>query len=214
LRDYPVLIGWFSALFLMTFGIGGVNAVFLIYVLFRFGWGPQAIGVYSTIVVLAGLAVQSGLVARTVKWVGERGALVGGVALQAAAIVACGFAPSGWIFTVIVCLMQLGGVGEPARMAIMNNIIGPTDRGRLSGATRSIFSLTGVLAPAPFAALFALVSRGGPSSPWSGAPFWLCGAFALASLAVTLVTLRQRQESLDAPDRQALPDSQDIPDGA
>ena len=198
MRDYPSLVGWLTALTVMMFGIGGVNAIFLLYVLFRFGWGPQAIGVYSTIVVLAGLAVQSGLVARTIKLVGETGALLGGIALQALTIIACGFAPTGWAFTVLVCVMQLGGVSEPARMAIMNRIIGPSDRGRLSGATRSLISLTGVLAPAPFAALFAIVSRQGPASPWSGAPFYLCGAFVIASLAVMAATLRRRPEPLDA----------------
>ena len=198
LRDYPVLLGWQAALFLAWFGIGGVNSIFLIYVLFRFGWGPQAIGVYSTIIVLVGLAVQSGLVARTIKLVGERGALVGGTALQALTIIACGLAPNGWVFTVVVCLMMLGGVADPARTSIMNRIIGPSDRGRLSGATRSLTSLTGVLAPAPFTALFALVSHAGPTSPWSGAPFYLCAIFVVASLAVTLPTLRASQDFLDA----------------
>jgi DHA1 family tetracycline resistance protein-like MFS transporter len=199
LRDYPVLVGWQAAMFLMMFGIGGVNAIFLIYVLFRFGWGPQAIGVYSTIVVLAGLAVQSGLVARTIRLIGERGALLGGMALQGVAIIAAGAVPTGWMFTIAVCLLQLGGVSDPARMAIMNRIIGPSDRGRLSGATRSLVSLAGVLAPAPFAALFAVVSHGGAARPWSGAPFYLCGAFSLASLAAMLFTLRRSQGYLDAP---------------
>ena len=198
LRDYPALIGWQCALFLMWFGVVGVNSIFLIYVLFRFGWTPQAIGLYSTIVVLAGLVVQSGLVKRTTKLVGEVGALVGGLALQAAAIVAAGAAPAGWLFTLAVCLMQVGSVADPVRMAIMNRIIGPTDRGRLSGATRSVTSLTGMLAPAPFAALFAFASRGGTASAWSGTPFYLCGAFVFASLVVTLVTLRRRQAPLDA----------------
>jgi DHA1 family tetracycline resistance protein-like MFS transporter len=197
-RDYPVLVRWQAALFLMTFGLGGVNSIFLIYVLFRFGWGPQAIGVYSTIVVVSGLFVQSVLVSRTIKLIGERGALVGGVALQALTIVACGLAPTGWFFTVMVCLMMLGGVSDPAWMAIMNRIIGPSDRGRLSGATRSLASLTGVLAPAPFAALFALVSHAGPASPWSGAPFYLCAVFMLAGLVVVVFALRPRQETLDS----------------
>jgi DHA1 family tetracycline resistance protein-like MFS transporter len=192
----------------MAFGVGGVNSIFLLFVLFRFGWTPQAIGLYSTIVVLAGLAVQGGLVSRTIKLIGERGALVWGLALQALTIIACGALPTGALFTAGVCAMQLGGVAGPAQMAIMNRIIGPSDRGRLSGATRSLTSLTGMLAPAPFAALFAFVSRGGPASPWVGTPFYLCGAFVLASLGVTLLTLRGRQDYLDREPRQALPDSQ------
>ena len=197
-RDYPVLVAWQSAQSLMIFGIAGVNSIFLLYVLFRFGWGPQAIGVYSTIVVLTGLVVQSGLVARIIKLIGERGALIGGITLQALTTIACGFVPTGWLFTVVVCLMMVGGVSDPAWMAIMNRIIGPSDRGRLSGSTRSLASLASVLAPAPFAALFALISHAGPTSPWSGAPFFLGGAFLFAGLAVVLVTLRRRQETLDS----------------
>lgn len=189
-RDYPGLATWQSGLFVMTFGLAGVNSIFLLYVLFRFGWGPQAIGVYSTIVVLSGLVVQSGLVSRIIKLFGERGALVGGIVLQASTILACGFIPAGWLFTVMVCLMTLGGVSDPAWMAIMNRIIGPSDRGRLSGAARSLASLAGVLAPAPFAALFALVSHAGPASPWAGAPFFLCAALMLAGLAVLSRALR------------------------
>ena len=190
-RDYPMLARWQAAQFLMVFGIGGVNSIFLLYVLFRFGWGPQAIGVYSTLVVVTGLVVQSALVARIIKLVGERGALIVGIALQALTIVACGLAPTGWFFTVMVCLMMLGGVSDPAWMAIMNRIIGPSDRGRLSGASRSLASLAGVLAPAPFAALFALVSHAGPASPWAGAPFFLCAAFVLTGLAVLSRALRR-----------------------
>jgi DHA1 family tetracycline resistance protein-like MFS transporter len=187
-RDYPVLARWQGAQFLMIFGIVGVNSIFLLYVLFRFGWGPQAIGVYSTIVVLTGLVVQSGLVARVIRLIGERGAIIGGVSLQALTTIACGFVPTGWIFTVVVCLMMLGGVSDPAWLATMNRVIGPSDRGRLSGATRSLASLAGVLAPAPFAALFALVSHAGPAGPWAGAPFFLGGAFLFGGLAVMLAT--------------------------
>ncbi|HEY3800801.1 MAG TPA: MFS transporter [Caulobacteraceae bacterium] len=198
LRDYPVLGRWFSSSFLMTFGISGVNSLFLLYVLFRFGWTPKAIGLYSAVVVVVGIVVQSGLVSHIIRLVGERGALVGGLAIQGVAIALCGLVPNGWMFTAVVALMQVGGVSAPAQMAIMNRIIGPMDRGRLSGATRSLASLTGVLAPAPFAALFAIVSRGGPASPWAGAPFYLCGAFMMAGLLALLPALRQRQEVLDA----------------
>jgi len=165
-------------------------------VLYRFGWTPKAIGLYSTVVVLFGLVVQGALVARAIKWLGERGALVAGVALQAIAIFVSGLAVTGVQFTLTVLALSLGTVSEPARSAIMNRIIGPSDRGRLSGASRSIISLTGVIAPAPFALLFAFVSRGGPASVWSGAPFFVCAAVLAASLAVTLRSLRETEVSL------------------
>jgi DHA1 family tetracycline resistance protein-like MFS transporter len=191
LRDYPVLLGWQGALFLMSFALIGVNSIFLLYVTYRFGWTPKALGLYSTVVVLFGLGVQSGLVSRAIKWFGERGTLVWGSVVQAIAIFACGFAVTGWQFTATVLVMMLGGVADPARSAIMNRIIGPSDRGRLSGASRSVASLTGVLAPVPFSLLFAGVSRAGPASVWSGAPFFVCAAMLVGALAVTLRSLRQ-----------------------
>jgi DHA1 family tetracycline resistance protein-like MFS transporter len=197
-RDYPVLVGWQGALFLMMFAISGVNSIFLLYVLYRFGWTPKSIGLYSTVVVLAGLTVQSLLVARAIKWLGERGALVWGTVVQTAAVCLSGFAVTGVQFTLAVLVMTLGGVADPARTAIMNRIIGPSDRGRLSGASRSIVSLTGVIAPAPFALLFAAVSKAGPASPWSGAPFFVCAAVLVASLAVTLRSLRRTPEAAAA----------------
>jgi DHA1 family tetracycline resistance protein-like MFS transporter len=190
-RDYPVLIGWQGALFLMSFGIVGVNSVFLLYVTFRFGWTPAALGLYSTFIVLTGLAVQAGLVARAIKWLGERGAMLTGMAIEIVAILAAGFAVTGLQFTAAVFILVLGGVADPARTAIMNRIIGPSDRGRLSGATRSIASLTGVIAPGLFAALFAGVSRFGPADVRVGAPFFICTAMAIAAFAVTLHTLRR-----------------------
>jgi DHA1 family tetracycline resistance protein-like MFS transporter len=189
-RDYPVLIGWQGALFLMSFGIVGVNSIFLLYVTFRFGWTPKTLGIYSTAVVLAGLAVQAGLVARAIRWLGERGALLVGMATEIVAITIAGFAVTGLQFTAVVLVMILGGVAEPARTAMMNRIIGPSDRGRLSGSTRSIASLTGVLAPGLFAALFAWVSRFGPGDVRVGAPFFICAAILVVAFAVTLRALR------------------------
>jgi DHA1 family tetracycline resistance protein-like MFS transporter len=189
-RDYPVLISWQGALFLMTFAIGGVNSIFLLYVTWRFGWTPRDLGLYSTFVVLVGLGVQAGLVGRSIRWLGERGALLTGMAIQVVAIAVSGVAPTGLALTAAVALLMLGGVSDPARMAIMNRIIGPSDRGRLSGSTRSVASLTGVLAPAPFAALFAFSSKAGVASPWAGSPFYLCAAILLLALALTLASLR------------------------
>lgn len=190
-RDYPVLIGWQGALFLMAFAIGGVNSIFLLYVTYRFGWTPKAIGLYSTVVVLAGLGVQTGLVSSSIKLLGERRALIGGMAIQTLAIFACGFAVTGLQFTLGVLAMVLGGVAEPVRSAIMNRIIGPSDRGRLSGSMRSVASLTGILAPGPFAALFAWVSLGRPGELKVGLPFFACAAIMVFAVAITLHTVRR-----------------------
>ncbi len=183
-RDYPILKGWQCGAFLVGLGFAGVNSIFFLYVTFRFGWTPKDIGFYATFVMLSSLAVQSGLVARVIARFGERGTLLGGFVVQVLGMVAVGFAPTGWMFTAAVFVVVLGGVAGPARMSIINRIIGASDRGRLSGAERSVDSLTGILAPAAFAAMFAAVVAAGPDSLIVGTPLFVGAALMAAGLLV------------------------------
>ncbi len=185
-RDYPILKGWQAASFLASLGIGGVNSIFFLYVTFRFGWTPKSIGIYSTFVMLTNLVVQTGLVAKAIRAFGERGALLVGMVVQIIGITASGLAPTGWLFTAAVVFLVVGGFAEPARMSIINRVIGPSDRGRLSGADRSIVSLTGIIAPGAFAALYASVVGAGPTSPIVGVPFFVCAGLMICAFAVTL----------------------------
>ena len=185
-RDYPILKGWQAASFLASLGIGGVNSIFFLYVTFRFGWTPKSIGIYSTFVMLTNLVVQTGLVAKAIRAFGERGALLVGMVVQIVGIIASGLAPTGWLFTAAVVFWVVGGFAEPARMSIINRVIGPSDRGRLSGADRSIVSLTGIIAPGAFAALYASVVGAGPNSPIVGVPFFVCAGLMVCGFAVTL----------------------------
>ena len=185
-RDYPIIKGWQAAAFLTSFGVVGVNSVFFLYVTFRFGWTPKALGIYSTFVMLTNLVVQTGLVARAIRVFGERGALLAGMIVQIVGMTAAGLAPTGWLFTAAVVFLVVGGVAEPARMSIINRVIGPSDRGRLSGADRSIVSLTGIIAPGAFAALYASVVGAGPTSPLVGTPFFVCVGLMIMGFAVTL----------------------------
>jgi len=184
-RDYPILKRWQGGSFLMNFGVTGVNSIFFLYVTFRFGWTPQVIGFYATFVMLSSLAVQSGMVARVIKVFGERLTLLGGIAVQVVGMTASAFATKGWMFTASVFVVVLGGVSGPARLSILNRIVGPSNRGRLSGAERSVVSLTGILAPGAFATLFAAVVGAGPESLVAGAPLLICAGLMTLGLAVT-----------------------------
>ena len=185
-RDYPILKAWQAASFLISFGVVGVNSVFFLYVTYRYGWTPKSIGIYSTFVMLTNLAVQTGLVTKAIRMLGERGALLAGLIVQIIGMAAAGFAPTGWLFTAAVVFLVVGGVAEPARLSIINRVIGASDRGRLSGADRSIVSLTGIIAPGAFAALYASVVGAGPASTLVGIPFFVCAGLMITGFAVTL----------------------------
>ncbi|HEY6599561.1 MAG TPA: MFS transporter, partial [Pseudomonadales bacterium] len=163
-REYPILKAWQCGLLLISLGFAGINSIFFLYVTFRFGWTPKTIGFYATFVMLTSLAVQTGLVARVIARFGERRVLLGGIVVQLIGTAAVGLAPTGALFVAAVFVVVLGGVAAPARLSIVNRIIAPTDRGRLSGAERSVESLTGIVAPGVFAAMFAAVVVAGPHS--------------------------------------------------
>ena len=198
-RDYPILKLWQGGAFLLNFGVTGVNSIFFLYVTFRFGWTPKSIGLYSTFVMLSSLVVQGGLVARTIALFGERRTLLGGMAVQILGITAAGFATKGWMFTASVFVVVLGGVSAPTRLSILNRIVGPSDRGRLSGAERSVVNVTGILAPAAFATLFAAVVGAGPEALRVGTPLFLCAGLMVIGMVVTRLVTRPhvRQSRLD-----------------
>lgn len=192
-RDYPILKLWQGGAFLLNFGVTGINSIFFLYVTFRFDWTSKDIGFYSTFVMLTSLVVQSGLVTRTIAVFGERRALFGGIATQILAMIVGGFATEGWVFTASVFILVLGGVSGPVRLAILNRIVGASDRGRLSGADRSVFSLTGIMAPAVFAPLYAAVVGAGPHAFRVGTPFFACAALTVVGLAITVRSMNQTE---------------------
>ena len=190
-RDYPILKRWQGGAFLVSFGFAGINSIFFLYVTFRFGWTPKNIGFYATFIMLTSLAVQSGLVSRVIAVLGERRTLLVGWSVQFVGMVASGFATTGLVFSAAVFVLVVGGVSAPARLGIINRIIGPSDRGRLSGAERSVESLTGILAPGAFAALFAAVVEAGPESLRAGIPIFAGAALFVIGAMVSVGAVRR-----------------------
>ena len=190
-REYPILKAWQCGLLLISLGFAGINSIFFLYVTFRFGWTPKTIGFYATFVMLTSLAVQTGLVARVIARFGERRVLLGGIVVQLVGTAAVGLAPTGALFVAAVFVVVLGGVAAPARLSIVNRIIAPTDRGRLSGAERSVESLTGIVAPGVFAAMFAAVVAAGPHSMLVGVPVLVGAVLIAGGLFVTVWSVRR-----------------------
>ena len=197
-RDYPILKPWQGALLLLNFGTTGINSIFVLYVTFRFGWTPRTIGFYATFVMLSAMAVQTGLVSRTIRLLGERRTLLSGLMVQTIASTLCGLALTGRQFVATVFVMIVGGVCEPVRQAIMNRIIGASDRGRLSGSERSIVSLNGVIAPGLFGLLFAAVAGANPHAFSVGTPFFVASMLMVAGVAIAVSALNRSPTTADA----------------
>ena len=88
-------------------------------------------------------------------------------------------------------LLLVGGVADPVRLAIINRIIGASDRGRLSGAERSIISLNGVIAPSVFGLMFAAVVGAGQHALPGRHAVLRCAALMIPGFAITVWALNR-----------------------
>jgi DHA1 family tetracycline resistance protein-like MFS transporter len=188
-REFPALRSWGFAYLLLTFGFSGVNSILAVYTTYRFGWGPKEVGLYMTAIALEAILVQALAVGPVVRWLGERRAFAVGLALQILGTVAAGLSATGLQFWLAVSLVMIGGVSGPAQSSIINALVGPADRGRLTGATRSLASLAAVGSPALFSSAYA-ATLGAPHTLLAGLPFYIAALFMALSVVACARALR------------------------
>ncbi|BAJ82596.1 MULTISPECIES: TCR/Tet family MFS transporter [Acidiphilium] len=173
------------------FGLGAIQAVFVLYASLRFGWGPRENGIFFACTGIASTLVQFGLVRRAVTLLGERGAAFVGFACNAAAYMIFGVAPTAsWLFAG-VGLMALGSIANPAIRSMLSRAAPADQQGRMNGALSSIEGLTAIVAPLTGAAVFEAFSG---VLPWRfpGAPFVMV-AVMLAGAAMLVWSVKPVQ---------------------
>ena len=174
-------LGWS----LMWFGMGALQATFVLSMGLRFGWGPQENGWALAAVGVSQAVVQGLLIRRIIRWLGERRAAFMGFGLAMSAYCVFGFAQAGWLIYVAVLLQAFGAVAGPAMRGLMSARTAPDRQGELQGGLSSVEGLTAIVSPLAAAFVFSTAAQaGGPG--WGGAPFlmgavsYLCAAAALA----------------------------------
>ena len=190
LRTHPELLGLAGVLFLMNFAHIVLPSVSVLYMGYRYGWGPTQTGLVLAGVGICSMIVQGGLVRRVVPKIGERRALAIGLAFGALGFFWYGLAPNGALFLLGVPIMSLWGFAMPSAQAIMTRHVSVSEQGQLQGAGASLMSLAGIFGPGVFASVFATMLVSLP-----GAPFLLAGLMLLAALALAWCVTQQRGES-------------------
>ncbi len=154
-----------------------------------FGWNGLMIGLsLGTFGVCQSLA-QAFLPGPAVKLLGERGAVLVGIAGACTALVAMAFAARGWMVFAIMPVVALAGIGTPALQSFATRLVDEDRQGQFQGVLASAMSLASVIGPLVFSTLYFVVRP-----EWPGA-IWL-SAVAVNLIAVPLVLgLRFRGES-------------------
>jgi DHA1 family tetracycline resistance protein-like MFS transporter len=182
LRRYPQVLGLVGVLFLMALAHMVYPTTFVLYADYRFHWGTDMVGITLALVGLLSAIVQGGLIKKIVGTLGERRALLFGLACGTAGFILYGLAPTGYWFWAMMPVAALWGVAQPAAQAIMTHHVDPREQGRLQGAVASLSAIAGIIAPTLFTRLFAVVTQSGWHDAWVGATFWLAAAMVGAAL--------------------------------
>jgi len=183
LRSYPQVFGLAAVVFIANLAHYVYPSIFVLFADYSYGWGPREVGWVLAAVGVCSVIVQAGLVGRLVHAIGERRALLLGLACGVAGFSIYAFASRGWMFLVGIPISAIWGLAAPSTQALITRQVGPEVQGRIQGALMSLVSMAGIIGPAIFAGSFGLFIGPRMAKPFPGAPFLIAGLF----LAVAVV---------------------------
>jgi len=189
LRSHAELFGLACINFLSNLAHAVLPNVGVLYMLYRYGWDERTIGLTLAGVGAASIVVQAGVVGRVVKLIGERAALMVGIAFGVVGFLVFALAWTSVVFWLGIPLLALWGLEEPASQALMSRRVSAAEQGRLQGANASIMGIANLFGPGLFTQIFALAIAGERGIP--GAPFLLAGLLLLADATVAWRTTRR-----------------------
>ena len=200
LQLYPRLWGLVAVVFIANFAHYVYPSTFVLFADAAYGWKEKQAGYVLAVVGVLSVIVNVMVVGRMVKALGERRAMMLGLACGTVGFVVYGLAGSGWLFLLGLPISALWAVAAPATMALVTQQVPAAVQGRIQGSLGSLVSLAGIFAPALFAGAFGFFI--GPS-----APVHLPGvSFLLAALLLGIAALVAWRYT-DAAHLRAAPDS-------
>lgn len=187
LQRYPSVIMLASVVFFSQLAHYALNSVFVLYADFRYHWGPQQVGYVLALVGASNAIVQAGLVRRLVPRLGERRALLFGLACGMGGFVIQALAPIGSVFLLAIPLMAFWGLAGPSIQSLLTRRVDPDVQGRLQGAVTSLASIAGIFGPYLFTQVFATFIDREADLHLPGAPFLLAAGLLLVGAGLAWV---------------------------
>ncbi|HEY0307865.1 MAG TPA: TCR/Tet family MFS transporter [Acidobacteriaceae bacterium] len=150
-----------------------------------FHWNGRWIGLSLGTFGVCQTLAQALLPGPATKLLGDRGAVVVGIACACAALVVLAFANQGWIVFAIMPIFALAGIGTPALQTLGTRQVDPARQGQFQGVLASAVSLASIVAPLAFSTFYFVFQK-----QWPGA-IWL-SVVVIYAIAVPLVFLATR----------------------
>lgn len=149
------LLGMALVLFSLQFAGSSFNSIFQFYTHYRYGWGPAQIAVLLAALGGGNIVIQSMAAGWTARRMGERGAVIFGLALGVAGFAGVGLAPTAPLFWAAIVVIVLSGVTFPNLASLLTQRVEADQQGQLQGALAILFGLSQLVGPLAFSNLFA-----------------------------------------------------------
>lgn len=188
---YPLALRLAGTLFLVNVAQFALHATWRLYTKHRYDWQPADVGWSMFAVGLGAFVVQGGLARRIVPRLGERRAIVVGLAIATVAYVGYALATAGWMIYVAIGVASFGGIAMPACQSLITKSVRPDEQGAVQGGLTSAQSLANVLGPLLGAGVFAWSIDPGRTGAHPGTVFLVSAGLSLAGLLAAMVTLRR-----------------------
>lgn len=143
-------------------------------------WIGLSLGTFGVCQALA----QAFLPGLAVKRLGERAAILTGVAGTCIALIVMAFATQSWMIFAIMPVFALGGIGVPALQSLATRQVDESQQGQFQGVLASAVALASIAAPLGFSSVY-FVAR----AQWPGA-IWLSVVAVYAIGALLVLRLR------------------------
>jgi DHA1 family tetracycline resistance protein-like MFS transporter len=191
LRSRPVLAALAGVGFLQRFAHNSLPSMFVLYTDYRYGWDARTVGLSLAGVGVLQMIVSGGLVGPVVKRLGERLALIVGLASGMAGFVVMATAPNGVLFLISMPLLAIFGLANPALQGLITRQVGQSQQGQLQGAQGSLYGIADMLGPLLFTQSFALAIAAAGPDRLPGTPYLLAAGLLACGLAVAWRSARR-----------------------
>jgi len=125
-------------------------------------WIGLSLGAFGVCQSLA----QAFLPGPAIKRLGERGAILTGIAGACVALVVMAFARQGWIVFAIMPVFALAGVGVPALQSLATRLVDEGRQGQFQGVLASAVSFASIVGPLAFSTFYVVAQKQWPGAIW------------------------------------------------
>jgi len=190
IAKYKAVLGFVFAFTLANLAGQVMFSTWTFYTMERYSWGKLEVGVSLMVVGFLVSIVQAFLTGFMVKKFGNRKVIALGFTCWTLGMFAFAFAANSFYLYAIMVPYVIGGIAGPTLQGIVSNQVKENEQGNVQGVLTSLVSLTAIVGPMIYTALFHKFTRPNTTLYFPGAPYLLAGCILVIATIIALYSLK------------------------